>query len=381
MKHKFKLSNETTEGLHRRPLYNELIGLLDKPLITHYPDRKATNLRNSNWLQQLDGDDFQAIKQLNHNIMKDQEKTILLKQYAQSTGAPLQEVRAMHTQTTQPEYFNMSAGESRSHHDASSISSIEKMEEEYFPTETLFGPEVDTRREQYHYQVPTTTRSKTYNKAGKKKGYLGKVNPRGEMFNEKMEEEVAEEHDAEFDDVMHEAEQKEEKEKSFVDQVASFFFGETMTDIDHHMPQHSRKTKEPASPVREERASASTGVAIYESPVAARPKAKAKAENPKDDNPESDHEPKGPPGRPKGSKKKEPKVKKEPAATKRPEVVHGTQIFFRDTFEEWMKEPKGNLLDQIDRRKNIRDKYKVKTLANMTKGKLVNLIMEADKNK
>ena len=29
MKNKFKLSNETVEGLHRRPLYNELIGMLD----------------------------------------------------------------------------------------------------------------------------------------------------------------------------------------------------------------------------------------------------------------------------------------------------------------------------------------------------------------
>ena len=105
-------------------------------------------------------------------------------------------------------------------------------------------------------------------------------------------------------------------------------------------------------------------------------------QKPKDDKPESDHEPKGPPGRPKGSKKKEePKIKKAQAGTKRPEVVHGTQIFHKDTFEEWMLEPKGNLLDQIDRRKNIRDKYKGKTLANMIKGKLINLIMEADKMK
>jgi len=62
------------DGLHRRPLYDELIGMIDKPLITHYPDRKATQLRNSNWLQQLDGADYESMKQLNHNIMKDQEK-------------------------------------------------------------------------------------------------------------------------------------------------------------------------------------------------------------------------------------------------------------------------------------------------------------------
>ncbi len=74
MKNKFRLSNDEVEGLHRRPLYNELIGMLDKPLITQYPDRKATNSRNSNWLQQLDGNDYEAVKQLNHYMMRDQEK-------------------------------------------------------------------------------------------------------------------------------------------------------------------------------------------------------------------------------------------------------------------------------------------------------------------
>ncbi len=48
--------------------------MLDKPLITQYPDRKATNLRNSNWLQQLDGNDYESVKQLNHNIMRVQDK-------------------------------------------------------------------------------------------------------------------------------------------------------------------------------------------------------------------------------------------------------------------------------------------------------------------
>ena len=76
----FRLSNETNlDGLHRRPLYDELIGEINKPLITHYPDRKATQLRNSNWLQQLDGDDYESLKQMNHNIMKEHEKEILLK--------------------------------------------------------------------------------------------------------------------------------------------------------------------------------------------------------------------------------------------------------------------------------------------------------------
>ena len=71
----FRLSNETNlDGLHRRPLYDELIGEINKPLITHYPDRKATQLRNSNWLQQLDGDDYESLKQMNHIILKNTRK-------------------------------------------------------------------------------------------------------------------------------------------------------------------------------------------------------------------------------------------------------------------------------------------------------------------
>ena len=145
MKNKFRLSNEEVEGLHRRPLYNELIGMIDKPLITTYPDRKATNLRNSLWLQQLDGDDHEAVKQLNHNIMKDQEKQILLKHYAQSTGVPLQEVKSMHTQTAKdPEYHNMAAGDDEEKHVAMDA------EDTPFQFWHLFDPPVDVIHEDVH---------------------------------------------------------------------------------------------------------------------------------------------------------------------------------------------------------------------------------------
>ena len=138
----FRLSNETNlDGLHRRPKYDELIGEINKPLITQYPDRKATQLRNSNWLQQLDGDDYESIKQMNHNIMKEQEKEILLKHYAQANGVPLQEVRSMHKQaqeTTAPpqtQYFDMSAGDEPMP-DAPSEAS-------HKTDHPLFGPEID----------------------------------------------------------------------------------------------------------------------------------------------------------------------------------------------------------------------------------------------
>ena len=169
MSKQFKLSNETSlDGLHRRPLYNELIGEINKPLITQYPDRKATQLRNSLWLQQLDGDDDESLQQMNDNIMKEKEKEILLTHYAQAQGLPRQEVRSMHRQaqeTTAPpqtQYFDMSAGDEPMP-DANTN-----------PTPTtdhpLFGPEIDLTNENLLKTLDRQPmRSKTINTAKKEK--------------------------------------------------------------------------------------------------------------------------------------------------------------------------------------------------------------------
>ena len=60
----------TFEGLKLRPSYDELINLLDKPIINKYPDRKASQLRNSHWLSQLDGDSYRAMDELHHNMIQ-----------------------------------------------------------------------------------------------------------------------------------------------------------------------------------------------------------------------------------------------------------------------------------------------------------------------
>ena len=276
----------------------------------------------------------------------------------------------------------MATGESDHGYDISSIVHVDDAPD--VPPnplhENLFHPEVDTRRDKYVQRLSKIIKSRT----AKKKGFLGKVLPRHEMFNEDMDEEVEEEHDAEFDDVMHEAEQSEDKMTSFLADIQDFLGSLSMTDVDEHMTPQSRKKKDPSSPSQPEKASSSSAAAIYESPVPPRPKAKAKAkakaETTKPDEPEATHEPKGPAGRPTGSKKKEEtKVKKDQAGTKRTEVVHGTQKMSRDSFAEWMKEPKGNLLDQAGKRESILDKFNIKKLSRMNKAQLTNLLIEADK--
>ena len=112
---------------------------------------------------------------MNHNIMKEKEKEILLTHYAQAQGVPLQEVRSMHRQaqetTTPPQtqYFYMSTGD-------------EPMPEtNTAPTPAtnnpLFGPEIDLTNENLYKTVDRQPmRSKTLNKIQKEPEEPGKPN-------------------------------------------------------------------------------------------------------------------------------------------------------------------------------------------------------------
>ena len=73
-------------GLRKRPKFEELIGEINKPIFDSYPDRKAINLRFSNWMTQLDAPSAQVMEQQQLNAMKEQEKQNLLRRYAMSTG-------------------------------------------------------------------------------------------------------------------------------------------------------------------------------------------------------------------------------------------------------------------------------------------------------
>ena len=81
-----KVLSNNTFGLHRRQTYEELVGEIGKPLLTAYPDRKAINLRFSNWLSQLDAEGVKTMEQQQLNAMKEQEKQNLLREYAMTTG-------------------------------------------------------------------------------------------------------------------------------------------------------------------------------------------------------------------------------------------------------------------------------------------------------
>ena len=81
-----KVLSNNMFGLHRRQTYEELVGEIGKPLLNAYPDRKAINLRFSNWLTQLDAEGVKTMEQQQLHAMKEQEKQNLLREYSMSTG-------------------------------------------------------------------------------------------------------------------------------------------------------------------------------------------------------------------------------------------------------------------------------------------------------
>ena len=68
-------------GLRKRETYDKLINDLSHDPIGKYPDRRATQIENSNYLSQLRGGFEQMILQ-NENVMKQKLKEILLQEEA-----------------------------------------------------------------------------------------------------------------------------------------------------------------------------------------------------------------------------------------------------------------------------------------------------------
>ena len=70
-------------GLKLKPSYIELLDYLQRdPDRIHYPDRKATQLRNSFQLSQLDGIGNLEMERMQRKQMIEQQKEQMLKQFA-----------------------------------------------------------------------------------------------------------------------------------------------------------------------------------------------------------------------------------------------------------------------------------------------------------
>ena len=80
-------------GLKKRPTHEELVIYIAKdPDTINFPKRKATILRNSFELSQLDGIFTMEIHRQHEIQIIDQERQFLLQRFAQDYGLPLAEV-------------------------------------------------------------------------------------------------------------------------------------------------------------------------------------------------------------------------------------------------------------------------------------------------
>ena len=73
------------KGLRKRETYDELIQEIDKEQINKYPDRRASQMENSNYLSQLSGG-FDDMKVFHERMMKEKQKEFLLDEMVSENG-------------------------------------------------------------------------------------------------------------------------------------------------------------------------------------------------------------------------------------------------------------------------------------------------------
>jgi len=74
------------KGLRKRESYEELINELGEDPIKKYPDRRASQIENSNFMSQL-ASGFQEVIEQNNRVLKEKTKELLLQDIASSSGS------------------------------------------------------------------------------------------------------------------------------------------------------------------------------------------------------------------------------------------------------------------------------------------------------
>ena len=89
------------DGLRKKPTYDSLIDYIqNKQPILKYPDRLATQIMNSRELGNLDKIGMIGMEEQQQNIMKEQQREVIITQQANSEGSTAKKIRSMNTQKT-----------------------------------------------------------------------------------------------------------------------------------------------------------------------------------------------------------------------------------------------------------------------------------------
>ena len=359
----------TFEGLKVRPSYDELINLLDKPVVDKYPDRKASTLRNSHWLSQLDGDSFRAMDELHTNMLKEQEQEAILKGYASSHNVSLGSLRAQHLAPSSHNSPRAAAmppptASPTQHFYLTPPQSPRQQPATPQPTPPFVFPDI-----QQHYQsIPKRVKQSITRKITIPK--VKKVNNKfKDMHDDKLDDKIEEEQDMHVDDAEMRERNAQAKLAALLKEMDQMILDQTGV---------KREADEEASSSTRPKAKANTKkTADKRDADASPPKAKAKARTSKPDEtaraldydkeaqpktkpksptkkaPEEDHPKAKPTPKPEAKKEEKIPVKKTIPPKKdvpKANVVHGTKIE-KLSFDEWYKKGRGFLVDQLDLRK------------------------------
>jgi len=83
-------------GLRKRPTYDELINEIGEDPIKRYPDRRASQIENSNYMSQLSSG-FQGVIEQNEKVMKEKTKQLLLQGIASGSAVSHSELKSIHS--------------------------------------------------------------------------------------------------------------------------------------------------------------------------------------------------------------------------------------------------------------------------------------------
>ena len=81
-------------GLRKRQTYDELINHLDEDQIKHYPDRRATQIENSNYMSQL-ATGFQEMNNQNNRVLQERTKANIIQELGHNSSISHRELQSL----------------------------------------------------------------------------------------------------------------------------------------------------------------------------------------------------------------------------------------------------------------------------------------------
>ena len=362
------------KGLRKRETYEELINELGEDPIKKYPDRRATNIENSNFMSQL-ASGFQEVIEQNNRILKEKTKELLLQEATASSGVSHKQLsiqKSSHSPSIVPDYdvqdadgdVLYSAGQN------SYVTHSVRQGERGFTTNVSPTIHIPARTDDAlltQLLRPDIHMSSTSSSSARRKP---------QMFDiaDDIDDEIKHQHQDRLDDIELQEMHDDSRLQSLLQRTRSLLHEVQSTPIGGMMMSGPEQLQRSTSGTKREQSPASEGT---------KPKSKAKPTPKKFSrpNPEADNEPERT-----AKKQKNPKDKEDPKRAQKvlktdnkfskEKPKHDTDKVVYEDFNEWNKKGKGFLIDQIYKRPTI--KITKTDSKKMHKKELIEKLLSAD---